>query len=70
MNATQYKGVIIDFSSLTCDDVYKDDYPKFCDAYFDTGQDILGNELDSKTLEWLGEAYPGLLNETATESLR
>ena len=69
MNPILYKGITIDCNTLTVDDVYQDDYPKFCDAYFDTGQDILGNELDSETLEWLSEAYPDLLNEASHESL-
>ncbi len=57
-------------SSIQVEDVYKDDYPKFCDAYMSYAEWEDGTELTEKELEKATEDYPELVNEAAHESLR
>jgi len=57
-------------SSICVEDVYKDDYPKFCDAHMCYAEWEDGTELTEEELEKATEDYPELVNEAAHESLR
>lgn len=70
-----YKGIVkpvsyIDYlDNLEVDGVDTKDYPKFCDAFFSSGE-IDGRSLTEDELDELGAIYPEALNEMAMESLR
>ena len=57
----------IDINSLVIEDVHRNDYPEFCDAFIGEGKDINGNSLNGKELEELENSYPALINQLATE---
>jgi hypothetical protein len=62
-------GKPVDVNSIELDDVYKDDYPDFSDAYV-VNATFVGTELSADELSELTENYPELINDLAHESLR
>jgi len=58
-----FKGKIVDESSLEVDGVDTEDYPDFSDAYFSYGTFEDGTELTDQQLEELISNYPDLLHD-------
>ena len=46
---------MVDYSSLVVGGIRTDDYPDFCDAYFESGYYLDGTELPDDVLELLTE---------------
>jgi hypothetical protein len=53
----------VDIETLEVDGIDTDDHPKYCDAFFCSGQDTKGNELSDEELNKLTDKYPELVNE-------
>ncbi len=51
----------IDWDSVQIDDVYWNDYPDFCDAYFASGNKTDGTPLSDDELDELRDACPDRL---------
>jgi hypothetical protein len=56
-------------STLEVEGVYRDDYPKFCDAFFSYAETTSGRMLDNDELDTLTNDYPELVNSMAYETL-
>ena len=61
MSAFTIDPKTIDWDSAEIDDVYFNDYPDFCDAYFSHVTRLDGTELNDQELETLRDEHPDKL---------
>lgn len=59
----------VDESSLEVEDVCRNDYPDFCDAFISTGYLNNGKEMTEEQIERYCEYFPDLTYELALESI-
>ena len=57
-------GKEVNVGSLQIENIHRDDWPDFCDAYFAEGEYADGTPLNDAELETLTYDHSGLLNET------
>ena len=59
----------IDLSSLEIDGIFMDDYPDFCDAYFNSGSYKDGELISQEDLDQLSDTQRELLHNLIFERL-
>jgi len=69
MNTLKFKDRFVNANTLEIDGVDTQDYPDFCDAYFDYAEYTNGVPLTEDELVDFQEEHLDLLNEMAFESL-